>query len=63
MYLVVANHLELIFFPLTSPKCDLIKVEKAMFEELAWHSQLIFGLWNAISIKLKNVTFKKFSTS
>ena len=29
---VVANYWELIFFLLTSPKCDLGEVEKAMFQ-------------------------------
>ena len=36
----------LIFGLLTIPKCDLVYVEKAMFQSLAWHSQLILGLWN-----------------
>jgi len=29
---------------LTSPKCDLSEVEKAMFQGLAFHFELIFGL-------------------
>jgi len=44
MFQVVANHWELIFFPFTSLKCETGKFEKAMFQGVAWHSQLIFGL-------------------
>jgi len=35
MFLVVARHWEYIFFFLTSSKCDLGEVEKAMFQWLA----------------------------
>ena len=31
----------------TSQKWDLDEVEKAMFQGLEWHSQLIFGLWTS----------------
>ena len=37
-------HLELIFFHYASPKYDLSEVEKAMFQGLACHFELIFGL-------------------
>jgi len=36
---------ELIFGLLTNTKCDLVEVEKALFQGLAWHSQLILELW------------------
>jgi len=44
MFQVVERNLELIFFLLTSLKCDLGEVEKAMFQELACHFVLIFCL-------------------
>jgi len=40
---MVARHLEIIFFFLISPKCDLGEVEKAMLQLLACHFELIFG--------------------
>jgi len=39
---VVARHCELIFCLLTSPKCDLNEVEKAMFQVVKWHFEVIF---------------------
>jgi len=44
MFQVVARHWKLIFFLLTSPKCDMSKVEKAIFEGLVSHLELIFGI-------------------
>ena len=44
MFHVVANHSELIFFPLTSPKSDLSKVEKAIIQGVACHFEFIFGI-------------------
>ena len=44
MFQVVANHWELIFFPLTSPKCDLGKDEKVIIHVVACHFELILGL-------------------
>ena len=41
---MVARPKELILFVLTSPKCDLGEVEKAMFKGLACHFELNFGL-------------------
>ena len=42
-----AFHFELIFGLLIIPKCDLVEVEKTMFQGLACHFQLIFGLWTS----------------
>ena len=42
---MIPRHRELIFFLLTSPKCDLGEVEKAMFQGLACQFELIFGLF------------------
>ena len=47
MFQVVFRHWELIFFLLTSQKCNLAEVEKAMFQGLTWHFQLIFGPLNS----------------
>jgi len=44
MFHVVARHWELIFFLLTSPKCDLGEIDKATFQGFACHFELIFGL-------------------
>jgi len=38
------QELSYIFFLLTSPKCDLGEVDKSMFQGLALHFQLIYGL-------------------
>ena len=38
---------ELIFGLLTNPKCDLVEVERAMFQVCAWHSQVILDLWTS----------------
>ena len=40
MFYVVARHWELIFFLLTSPKCDLGDFEKALFQGLPCHIEL-----------------------
>jgi len=40
-------HLELIFGLMIIPKCDLVKVGKALLLGLAWHFQLLFGLCTA----------------
>jgi len=45
MFQVVARQWEFIFLLLTSPKCDLGEVEKAMFKLLICHSELIFGIF------------------
>jgi len=37
-------HFELISGLLTITKCDLVEVEKAMFQVVAWQSELIFSL-------------------
>ena len=34
---------ELVFFLLTSPKCDFDEVEKAMIEIVEWHIKVIFN--------------------
>jgi len=44
MIQVDARHQELIFFFLTSPKCDLDEVEKSTFQGLACYFELIFGI-------------------
>jgi len=44
MFQVVALPSEFIFNFLNSPNSDLGEVEKAMFQGLAWHLELIFGL-------------------
>ena len=43
MFQVVARHWKLIFFQLSSPKCKLGEVEKAMFQGLPCQFELIFG--------------------
>ena len=48
MFQVVARHCELIFSLLNSPKCDLVEVEKAMFQRFPWYFQIIFGLWTSL---------------
>jgi len=61
MFEVVAIHWELIFFPLNTPKCDLGKVETAIFQFVACHFQLIFGLLvtqNATWVSSKKRCFK-----
>ena len=74
MFEVVARHWEIFFFLLSSPKCDLGEVKKAMFQGLAWHFELIFGLvehqnFNLVEVKKKiffkdsNCTFNLFSSS
>jgi len=35
------------FFLLTSPKCDLVGVEKALFLGLARNFEILFGLWTS----------------
>jgi len=58
---MVANHGELIFFLLTSPKCDLAQVEKAMFRGVASQFELIFDLLtipNATWVSPKKRCFK-----
>jgi len=45
MFQVIARHWELIYFLLTSPKCDLSEVEKATFQGLACHFELIFDFF------------------
>jgi len=40
---------ELIFELLSIPKCNLVEFEKAMFQGLECHSQLIFGLWTTVN--------------
>ena len=37
MLQVVARHWELIFFPLSNPKCELDEVAKASFQRVACH--------------------------
>jgi len=44
MFEVVANHWGLIYFLLNNRKCDLGEVEKAMFQGVPFHFELIFGL-------------------
>ena len=44
MFQVVASHCELIFCLLTSPKCELGRSRKAMFQGLVLYFQLIFCL-------------------
>ena len=46
--------MELFFGILTIAKRDL-EAEKALFQGLAWHSQLIFGLWNSRQCNLDEV--------
>jgi len=46
---------ELIFGPLTNPKCDLGVVEKAMFQIPALHSQLILVLSTSAKCDLDEV--------
>jgi len=55
MYKLVPMHWELIFFLLTSPKCDLSEVEKAMFQGLACHVELIFGILTILKCDLVEV--------
>jgi len=42
MFQVVARNIELIFYHLTSSKCDLVEVEKAMFKVVERNFELIF---------------------
>jgi len=43
-----ACHFELIFDPLTIPKCDFVEVENSVFQGLIWLFQLIFGIWTSL---------------
>ena len=40
MFQGLVCYLDLIFGPLTIPKCDLVEVEKALLLGLAWHFQI-----------------------
>jgi len=42
MFQVVARHCELIICLLTSPKCDLGEVGKAMIQLVEWNFEVIF---------------------
>ena len=42
------------------PKCDLGEFEKAMFQGLAWHCQLIFDLWTRPKCDLGDVKKETF---
>ena len=55
MIQVVANHGELIFFLLTSPKWDLGEVEKANFQGVAWHFDLILDVLTKPNFDLREV--------
>jgi len=39
---VVARHFKIIFCFMTSPKCDLEEVEKAMIQVVEWQFEVIF---------------------
>ena len=55
MFQVVARQSEVVFFLLTSPKCDLGEVEKATLQEVACHFELIFGLLTILKCVLDEV--------
>jgi len=38
---------ELIFGLLTTAKCELVEIEKFIFQGLTWLFQLIFGFWTS----------------
>jgi len=40
---------------LANPKFDLREVEKVMFQGIAWHSQLILGLWSSPKCDLDEI--------
>jgi len=42
MFHVIECYFELFLCLFTSPKCDLCKVEKAIFQVVEWHFELIF---------------------
>ena len=37
MFLVVARHSELFFFVFTTPKCEMVEVDKAMIQGVEGH--------------------------
>ena len=47
MFEGLVGHFELIFGILIIPKCNLVEVQKAMFERHVWHFQHISGLWTS----------------
>ena len=47
MFQVLPWHIDLILGLLTIQKCDLVEVETAMFQGIALHFALIFGLWTS----------------
>jgi len=49
MFRGLACHFELIFGLLKITKCDMVEVEKALFQGLSWHSQITFGNWTSLN--------------
>ena len=60
MFQVVARHCKLIFFLLTSPKCDLGEIEKAMSQDFTCHFELIFGLFTIAKCELVEIEKSMF---